>query len=147
MVATSVVEVGIDIANATIIIIEGSERYGLAQLHQLRGRVGRGNKQSYCLLFAQDSGSKVISRLSLFVKTNDGNKLAEYDIRARGAGQIYGTKQHGVTELKIASLFDHVLIKKSKSAAFYFNSNCRLHNYSELASRLKKYQINLISRD
>jgi len=147
LVATSVVEVGIDIVNATVIVIEGAEHYGLSQLHQLRGRVGRGDKQSYCLLFTDSENKTSIERLSLFVKTADGNSLAEYDLQHRGAGQIYGTKQHGYTDLKIASLSDYNLVNKTKAAAAYFISKCNLNNYAELNNRLKQYQTNLISRD
>lgn len=147
LVATSVVEVGIDIPNAVVIVIEGAERYGLAQLHQLRGRVGRGEKQSYCLLFTEAEGSDSLDRLALFVKNTDGNMLAEYDLKHRGAGQIYGVKQHGYTDLKIASLSDYDLIKKTKSASAYFLSKCNFKDYEELNSQLKQYQTGLISRD
>ncbi len=147
LVATSIVEVGIDIANATIIVIEGAEHYGLAQLHQLRGRVGRGSKQSYCLLFTDSENKLTIERLSLFVRTTDGNKLAEYDLSHRGAGQMFGTKQHGYSDLKITSLSDYDLIKKTKSAASYFNSRYKPTDFPQLNNRLNQYQTNLISRD
>ncbi len=119
LVATPVVEVGIDIPGATIMIVEGAERFGLAQLHQLRGRVGRSDKQSYCFLFTEKEDSKILERLSYFSKTQNGNKLAEYDLNSRGAGNIFGTDQHGFVRLNIASLSDYELINKTKKAVEY----------------------------
>lgn len=119
LVSTSVVEVGIDIPNATIMIIEGAERFGLAQLHQLRGRVGRGNVQSYCYLFSEIQDESKLNRLHFFAETSNGVKLAEYDLGQRGAGNIFGTKQHGYLKLKIASLSDIGLMKQAKNAAIY----------------------------
>lgn len=112
LVATPVVEVGIDITTATIIVIEAADRFGLAQLHQLRGRVGRGNTQSYCLLFGQNHG-----RLKLLEKINNGMKLAEADLKFRGPGQRFGTSQHGRWDLKIADFSDLELIEKAILAA------------------------------
>lgn len=117
LISTSVVEVGMDITNATIMVIEGAERFGLAQLHQLRGRVGRGTKQSYCLLFPTIQDSSIILRLKNLEKINDGLKLAELDLKIRGSGEIFGIKQSGRIELKIASFSDLPLIEKARSAA------------------------------
>jgi len=120
LVATSVIEVGVDFPNATIMLIEGVERFGLAQLHQFRGRVGRGEHQSYCFLAPNSDGklsTKSRARLEAMVKHQDGFYLAEEDLKLRGAGEIYGTIQSGFPELKIASLFDYELIKKTKAAA------------------------------
>lgn len=117
LVATPVVEVGIDVPNATIMIIEGSERFGLSQLHQLRGRVGRGEKKSYCLLFTDSKSEKVQSRLNALQKTYSGFELAELDLTMRGPGEVFGIRQHGVPELKIASWQDTKLIKNSQLAA------------------------------
>lgn len=117
LVATPVVEVGIDVPNATIMVVEGADRFGLAQLHQLRGRVGRGNKKSYCLLFSENSSLKVLSRLNALQKTVSGFELAEMDLKLRGPGEIFGLKQHGFPELKIASWQDVDLIIKAKSTA------------------------------
>lgn len=117
LVATPVVEVGIDISNATIIVIEAAERFGLAGLHQLRGRVGRGDKQSYCLLFTESKNEHTIRRLKAMETMHVGATLAEFDLQMRGAGDLYGTKQHGIAALKIASFSDASLIEKTKKTA------------------------------
>ena len=117
LVATPVVEVGIDIPNATIIVIEASERFGLSQLHQLRGRVGRGEKQSYCLLFTESKSEITLQRLKAMEKINFGAELAELDLKLRGPGQLFGTMQHGIPKLKVASFSDFALIKKAKNEA------------------------------
>ncbi len=116
LVSTSVVEVGVDVANATVMVIESAERFGLSQLHQLRGRVGRGVKQSYCLLFSQTEGPE-INRLKSLETISDGLKLAELDLRIRGSGEIFGMKQSGRFEFKIASIFDTNLVEKTKKSA------------------------------
>lgn len=147
LVTTPVVEVGVDIPNATIMIIEGAERFGLAQLHQLRGRVGRSDKQSYCLLYATNNDPETIKRLGFFSKTNLGTKLAEEDLRIRGPGDIYGIKQHGFAELKIANFTDYELIDKTKKAAEYFTNHYRITDYQHLNERVKNLQSGGISRD
>lgn len=113
LVTTPVVEVGIDIANATIMLIEGAERFGLAQLHQLRGRVGRGQKKSYCLLFTDSKSQTVLNRLSALQEYNSGFELAELDLKLRGPGEVFGTKQHGFPELKVATWHDSELIREA----------------------------------
>ena len=117
LVATPVVEVGIDFPNATIILIEASERFGLAQLHQLRGRVGRGDKKSYCLLFTESDSPQTVQRLKSLEKINVGAELAELDLKLRGPGEIYGTAQHGIPMLKVASFSDFSLIQKTRREA------------------------------
>jgi ATP-dependent DNA helicase RecG len=100
LVATSVIEVGIDVPNATVMLIEAAERYGLSQLHQLRGRVGRGGYTSLCILF----GDPKLPRLAAIARERDGFRLAEIDLELRGAGDVLGTRQHGLPELRVARL-------------------------------------------
>lgn len=117
LVSTSVVEVGMDIPNATIIVIEGAERFGLAQLHQLRGRVGRGTKLSYCLLYTSDASRNEARRLKYLETTFDGLKLAELDLKIRGSGDLFGVRQSGRFEFKIATLTDIQLVEKTRQKA------------------------------
>jgi ATP-dependent DNA helicase RecG len=117
LVSTTVIEVGVDIPNATIMIIEGANRFGLAQLHQLRGRVGRGNEQSYCFLIPQTSDAADNERLLAMVSTHDGFILAEHDLRQRGPGEFLGTRQSGYASLRLASLTDVHLIEKARGYA------------------------------
>jgi ATP-dependent DNA helicase RecG len=106
LVATTVIEVGIDVPNATVIAIEGAERYGVSQLHQLRGRVGRGEHASHCLLFVEEAGSLARRRLSAVAGETDGFRLAEVDLELRGEGEILGTRQHGLPRFAVAELPD-----------------------------------------
>jgi ATP-dependent DNA helicase RecG len=145
LVATPVVEVGIDIPNATIIMIEASERFGLAQLHQLRGRVGRGDKQSYCLLFTESLNPQTQERLKAMEKHNFGAELAELDLRLRGPGEIYGTMQHGLKMLKIASFSDFDLIRKVRDEAEKIFP--KLNSYPKLGEKIKKINIRQVSQD
>ncbi len=119
LVSTTVIEVGVDVPNATIMLIEGAERFGLAQMHQLRGRVGRGKDQGYCYLMMSDS-SAPSRRLRALESSSDGFKLAELDLELRGPGAIYGTMQHGQLDLRIAKLTDTILIASARSAAQKF---------------------------
>ena len=139
LVSTALVEVGIDIPNATIMVIEAADRFGLAQLHQLRGRVGRDKFQSYCFLFTENQEPKVIERLKTLEKTSLGTQLAEEDLRLRGPGEIYGTRQHGFPDLKAASFTDLPLIQKTREAAEQTFNKFQLS--SPLIKRLEKYKI------
>jgi ATP-dependent DNA helicase RecG len=119
MVATTVIEVGVNVPNASVMVIESSERFGLSQLHQLRGRVGRGADQSYCILL---SGNKISregkTRLQTMVATSDGFEIAEVDLKLRGPGDLMGTQQSGVLQMKIADLIkDSDLLKKAREIA------------------------------
>ena len=119
LVATIVIEVGVDVPNATIMVIEHAERFGLAQLHQLRGRIGRGDKQSYCLLFGAPKTEQAQQRLEIMTQTSDGFRIAEEDLRLRGPGEFFGTAQHGLPELKIADLLrDFDLLRMAQRDAF-----------------------------
>ncbi len=117
LVATSVVEVGIDVPNATVMLIEGADRFGLAQLHQFRGRVGRGEHQSYCLLLATKSGATSDERLRVIESTQDGFRLAEEDLKLRGPGEFFGTRQSGLPDLKIAKLSDVKILEEARTVA------------------------------
>lgn len=117
LVSTAVVEVGIDIPNATVILIEGADRFGLAQLHQFRGRVGRSSEQSYCLLLADNPSVEAIERLQLLETIQDGFSLAEADLRLRGPGEYFGTRQSGLPELRVARLTDTDVLQQARAAA------------------------------
>lgn len=145
LVATPVVEVGIDIPNADIIIIETSERFGLSQLHQLRGRVGRNDRQAYCLLFTDSENPETNSRLKAMEKTNIGAELAELDLKIRGAGEIYGTNQSGRGFLKIAQFSDIELINKTKREAEEFIE--KIDEYPALKNKVEEINVKLVSPD
>lgn len=140
LVSTTVVEVGVDVPNATAMIIEDADRFGLAQLHQLRGRVGRSKHQSYCYLVTSTS-AKPTQRLREIEKSNDGFYLAEVDLKLRGPGEIYGRAQHGALNLQIATLSDTKMIARAQKAAKAFiDSGESLLQYKELAGQVEYYQ-------
>jgi ATP-dependent DNA helicase RecG len=140
LVSTTVVEVGVDVPNATVMMIENADRFGLSQLHQLRGRVGRSSHQSYCYLVMSDE-SKPSQRLREVEKSNDGFYLAEVDLKLRGPGEIYGRAQHGALNLQIATLSDTKLIARAQQQARWFvESGLDLLHYKELATQVQQYQ-------
>ena len=140
LVSTTVVEVGVNVPNATLMVIEDAENYGLAQLHQLRGRVGRGSAKSYCyLITSEDKGPS--RRLMELEKSTDGFYLAEVDLKLRGPGEIYGSLQHGALDLRIATLTDTKLIHKAQTDVMDFLKNDgNMLKYEELRAGISKYQ-------
>lgn len=140
LVSTTVIEVGVDVPNASVMLIESPERFGLAQLHQLRGRIGRGSQQSYCYALLSDTKSPS-KRLRAFETSSDGFRLSELDLQLRGPGAIYGTMQHGALDLRIAQLTDTQLIAEAQTAAKEFiKRDENLLEYKELAAVIRRLQ-------
>jgi ATP-dependent DNA helicase RecG len=117
LVSTPVVEVGIDVPNATVMMVESADRFGLAQLHQFRGRVGRGDAQSYCMLLAEEPSEVGERRLDIIEKEHDGFRLAEEDLKLRGPGEFFGTRQSGLPDLRMARLSDLTLLETARREA------------------------------
>jgi len=137
LVSTTVIEVGVDVPNASIMLIEAAERFGLAQIHQLRGRVGRGGHKGYCYLMLSDSKAPP-RRLEALERSSDGFKLAELDLELRGPGAIYGTLQHGALDLRVAKLTDVRLIARARKAADQFIQQAEsLLQYPQLNERVR----------
>ncbi len=141
LVSTSVVEVGVDAPNASVIMIEGADRFGLAQIHQFRGRVGRSSHQSYCFLFTDNQSETSAKRLQALSENHDGFTLAKIDLKFRGPGEVYGLEQKGFLGLKIASLFDYVLIKQAREQAVKIvNQGAGLAKWPLLKEKLSKLE-------
>ena len=137
LVSTTVVEVGVDIENATVMVIENAERFGLAQLHQLRGRVGRNDKQSYCILISNSNNEETIGRLNILTQTNDGFIVAQKDLELRGPGEYIGTKQSGIQNFKIADIIKDIkILENAKNDAFDFIKNYKLDDFPILKVEL-----------
>ena len=146
LVCTTVVEVGVDVPNATVMVIENAERFGLSQLHQLRGRVGRSSIQSYCVLISSSKNEETQYRLNVMVQTNDGFVIAEKDLEIRGPGEFLGTRQSGIAELHLADLSKDLPILElaRNDAQNYINDN----SFNDFPEELKdyiKYSISAIS--
>jgi len=142
LVSTSVVEVGIDVPNATVMLIEGANRFGLAQLHQFRGRVGRGEHPSYCLLIPDTDNDTDNERLTAMESTTDGFKLAEYDLDQRGPGEFLGTRQSGFTNLRTAQITDIKLIEKARreaQAVFSVDPTLSQPQHTLIAEDIQRY--------
>ena len=140
LVSTTVIEVGVDVPNASVMLIENSDRFGLAQLHQLRGRVGRGASKSYCLLSYENKNQLSRQRLEVLINSNDGFEISEIDLRFRGPGQVLGTKQSGLPDFALASLSDDadVLELARKEARNILDLDPTLENNSMLRILIKE---------
>jgi len=140
LVSTTVIEVGVDVPNASVMVVEHAERFGLSQLHQLRGRVGRGAERSYCLLLASDKQtSEARARLGIMEETNDGFRIAEKDLEIRGPGEVMGTRQAGLPEFRVANLVRdlNILQEARKEADFYLNKRKTSAEAARLIKRLR----------
>lgn len=136
LVSTTVIEVGVNVPNANVMIVENAERFGLSQLHQLRGRVGRGNEQAYCILFSHGNNEVTQKRMQTMCESNDGFYISEQDLKLRGPGDFFGVRQHGLPEMKIANLFsDMDILKEAQEASEEFIKNHSIDDYPVLKKR------------
>src|SRR5699024_7218345 len=142
LVSTTVVEVGVNVPNATVMMVENAERFGLAQLHQLRGRVGRGSHQSYCI-FMQGNQEEVSKQLKILSQSNDGFYIAAEDLKLRGPGDLFGIRQSGQMEFRLADIYqDASILKKASEAAaeiLALDPDLELPQYGKLKEKLAKY--------
>jgi ATP-dependent DNA helicase RecG len=140
LVSTTVIEVGVDVPNASMMVVEHAERFGLSQLHQLRGRVGRGAEKSYCILLTSDIKTGVASeRLGIMAETNDGFKIAEKDLELRGPGELLGTRQSGLPEFRVANLVrdQRILDAAQKEAEYYLAKGDKSADAAKLIQRVR----------
>jgi len=136
LISTTIIEVGVDVDTANIMVIENAERFGLAQLHQLRGRIGRGQKQAYCIMIADPNTEEAKRRLEVMTETNDGFRISEADLEIRGPGEFFGTRQHGITDLKVADILkDRKILAKANQEA---NQLTEIYNWSQKYKKLAK---------
>jgi len=143
LISTTVIEVGVDVKTANVMVIENAERFGLAQLHQLRGRVGRSDSQAYCIMIADPKTEEAKKRLEVMTETNDGFRISEADLEIRGPGEFFGTRQHGVTDLKVADILKDrkILANANKEANNLTNDKDWSKKHSELAKKVKELEI------
>jgi ATP-dependent DNA helicase RecG len=140
LVSTTVIEVGVDVPNATVMVIEQAERFGLAQLHQLRGRVGRGAEQSYCVLVTGKLGDASRDRIRTMVESSDGFHIAEMDLKLRGPGEFFGTKQSGLPALRIANLIrDHEILEIARGEAQQFVEHAPAEELRQVVAHIRKH--------
>ena len=141
LVCTTVVEVGVDVPNATVILIENAERFGLSQLHQLRGRVGRSDLQSYCILFSNTQNQETRERLKIMTETNDGFVIAEKDLELRGPGEFLGTRQSGIPDLIISDIVrDAKILETARNEAITF-VNSQMYEDYPLLNNVTQFKI------
>lgn len=138
LISTTVVEVGVDIPNATVMVVEDADRFGLAALHQLRGRVGRSGLQSHCYLFTASDNPQTLQRLHALEKSNDGFRLSQIDLQTRGPGEIYGARQHGILDLRLADIFDTKQLALAREAAQAFLTDENMVKYPQTMKRINE---------